>query len=186
MYGADRHRLLNDPLDKARETMKSRYYESARTIFRDALVAQPGNWAIMEEIASTFLMITEEYNAALAMSEQGLGHNPIAPGLWRAKGEALLALKRPEQARAAVEYLTGLAPSLAMSWLVLAELEYSEGNHCAALDAVATGLKHDKSGDDRTEFLKVQSNVLAAMEQQALQTITDGANRLRALDSLSE
>ena len=65
-------RLSNDPLDKARATLKSRYHEGARAHYREALAVQPGNWAIMEEVASAFLMMTEDHARAIEMADQGL------------------------------------------------------------------------------------------------------------------
>lgn len=186
LYGAATYRSQNDPLDKARSMLKSRFHEGARAHYREALAAQPGNWAIMEEVASAFLMMTEEHTAAVEMTEQGLARNPLAPGLWRTRGEALLALGHRGDARVALERLANLAPSLPSTWRALAELESSENNHFAALDAVAIGLKHDKACDEQEELLQVQSKVLAAMALREHQTLMARANQFRALDSLPE
>jgi len=186
LHGAARHRMLNDPLDKARAMLKSRFYESARSLYRQALAEQPDNWAIMEEVASVLLIATNEHEAALDMVQQGMARNPLAPGLWLARGEAFLALNRQAEARAALEHLVQLAPGLASSWRALAELELSEGNHLAAIDAVAAGLKHDRGCDEQDGLLQIQNKVLAAKAEREHQTLLAGVNQFRALDSLPE
>lgn len=184
LYGAITNRAQNEPLSKARETLKSRYHETARTLYREALAAQPRNWAIMEEVATTVLMITRDYSAAVEMAELGLARNPLAPGLWRIKGEALLALKQYAQARLAMEKLADLAPTVPSTWRALAELELAEGNCAAALDNVATGLKHDRACDEQEDLLQVQSKALSALASKEHKALTATANQMRALDRL--
>ncbi len=186
LYGAARHRMLNDLLEKARAMVKSRFYESARSFYRQALAEQPDNWAIMEEVASFLLLATKENEAALDMVQQGLARNPLSPGLWLARGEAFLALERRDEARAAIEHLIMLAPGLASSWRALAELELQDGNHLAALDAVASGLKNDRDCDEQEELLQIQSKILAAKAEREHQTLLAGANQFRALDGLPD
>ena len=97
-----------------------------------------------------------------------------------------MALDRFADALVALEHIAQLAPTLPSTWRALAELEYSENNHFAALDAVAMGLKYDKACDEQEALLEVQTEVLAAMalrEHQALMAI---ANQVRALDSLPD
>ncbi len=186
LYGAARHQALNAPLEKAREMLKSRFFESARSQYRQALAAQPRNWVIMEEVASGLLTMIREYKAAIEMADQGLARNPLAPGLWLVKAEANLALGDPVAARKAVERLLELTPTLAPSWRVLAELECDAGNHCATLDAVAAGLKQDLDGEEQDELLQIQSRALAGIIAREHQNLMARANQFRALDGLPE
>lgn len=186
LYGAETYRTLNGPLEKARTALKSHYQEGARTHYREALALQPDNWAIIDEIASAFLMITEDHAAALALVEYGLSRNPLAPGLWRAKSEALMALGKPADARTALEHLIGLAPTLPAAWRVLAELELQESNHFAALDAIANGLKQDRAAEEQEELLGLQAQVLGAITYQEHQRLKAAANQLRALDLMPD
>ncbi len=186
LYGAETYRALNGPLEKARTTLKSRYFEGSRVHYRDALMLQPDNWAIMEEVASALLMVTEDYTAAVALTDRGLSLNPLAPGLWRAKGEALLALGQHSEARAALDHLIALAPTLPAAWRALAELELAESKHFAALDAIANGFKHDRAAEEQEELLSLQGKVLAAMTLQEHQRLTSAANQIRALDRMPD
>ncbi len=184
IYGAETYRAQNEPLERARELAKSRYFEAARANYREALAIQPRNWAIMDEVASVFLMMTEDYAAAIEMTDLGLAQNPVAPGLWRARGEALLALGRNAEARTALEHLKALVPSLPSTWRALAELEHSDGNHVAALNAIAMGLGFDKACEEQEELLQVQQRVLTAMAAREHQNLMARANQVRALDGL--
>ena len=186
LYGADAYRAQNDPLDKARMAMKSRYFESARSAYLDALRLQPENWAIMEEIASVFLMATEDYDAAIDMADQGLVRNPVSAGLWRARGEALLALGRLQEARIAYEHLAVLAPTVAGSWRCLAELCVAEDDLKGALEAVATALSHDHDCEEQDALLDIQKTVLQAMALKHHSVLTGTANQMRGLDTLPD
>ncbi|MEX0317577.1 MAG: SAM-dependent methyltransferase [Ruegeria sp.] len=186
LYGAATYHTQNDPLTRARAMLESRYFESARAHYREALSVQPRNWAIMEEVASAFMMMTEDYGAAVEMADMGLALNPVAPGLWRVKGEALLALARANDARGALEQLADLAPTLPSTWRVIAELELVESRYAEALDAVATGFKSDKACEEQEELLSIQGRVLAALASQEHKVLTARANQMRALDNLPE
>jgi len=184
LYGAAAFHAHNDPLEKARQAMKSRYFEGARTQYMEALSRQPYNWAIMDELASVFLMATDDHEAAVEMADQGLERNPISPGLWRAKGDALVTLGRLPEARAALEQLVALAPALASTWRSMAELSFAEADYENALYAVTTGLIHDLDCDEQDELLDIQKNVLKTMAMKRHRQLTATANQMRALDIL--
>lgn len=186
LYGAETFRRNNELLEKARGVMKSRFHETARMLYREALAGQPRNWVLIEEIASTLMMVMGEHEEIVEIVDLGLASNPLAPGLWLAKGEALVALERYDEARAALSHLAKIAPSIPAVWRVLARLESCERRFGAALDAVAEGLKHDKSCDEQEELLQIQQNVLAEMARQEHRILMAGANQFRALDSLPE
>lgn len=186
LYGAARQRALYEPLERAREMLKKRFYESARAFYGQAMTQEPDNWAIMEEVATGLLMMTREFDAVIDMADQGLVRNPLAPGLWRARGEALAALDRLDEARQMYTRLSELAPRLPSTWRAIAELECSARNHAAALEAVATGLKHDHACEEEDALLQVQSATLAAMAQSEHQALTALANQFRSLDGLPE
>jgi len=182
LYGAETYRRRQAPLDRARNCLKSRYFEAARSNYRIALAEQPDNWALMEEVASGLLTMLKDHSAAAALAAAGLKRNPLAPGLWLVRGEALRALGKRDEARAALAHLTALVPTHAPGWRALANLEADEANYPAALHAVAEGLANDQSGDEQEDLLAVQGQVLAAMTQEQYARLMATANELRATD----
>ncbi len=186
LYGALRYRALTAPVEAARELMRGRLYESSRKLYATALEAQPHNWALMQEIALTFFLMTEEHDEALELAEMGLALNPLSPDLWRVKAEANLALDRIEEAQAAIAKAVSLAPQNVAAQLALARIALRQDHFTQALRAIATALAHDLEGDSQDALIALQTEALAKIAKRELDKLTAATNPFRALDKLPE
>lgn len=186
LYGALRYQALTAPVEAARELMRGRLYGSCRDLYVTALEQQPYNWALIQEIALTFLMMTEEHEEALSLAEMGLALNPLSPDLWRAKADAALALGQVEDAQAAIAKAVTLAPQNVAAQQSLARIALRQGNFGVALHAIATALTYDVEGDSQDSLIALQTETLAKIAKRELDTLTAATNPFRALDKLPE
>lgn len=184
LHGPLRYAALTAPVDAGRRFVRGRMLEMSRDMYAKALALQPRNWALLEEIASILLSALEEHEAVIEMVDAGLDLNPLAPGLWRARAEALTALGRLDEARADILKALALAPRSFMSDRTLAEIELAAGDHGAALLAVARALSHDSEAEERDGLMALQGRILAAMGTKQLDLLRAQANAMRALDGM--
>ncbi|MCR8723459.1 SAM-dependent methyltransferase [Frigidibacter sp. ROC022] len=186
LHGGLRYRAMTAPVDAARKYIPARMFESSRALYARALELRPRDWSLMEEIATLQLYSSGEYQASADMAAAGLELNPLAPGLWRVRAEALLALGRKAEAREAIDRGVALAPSNHSSQRVLGEVALAEGHFAQALEAVARALASDRDQDDRESLLALQERILAAMAEDQRQVLLAQANQFRPLDRLPE
>lgn len=186
LLGALRHRAMTAPVDAAREVVRARMYERARGFYASALRLQPRNWTLLQEITLFLLIPNGEYDAALEMAAIGLAINPLAADLWRARGEALLALDRVDEALAALDRAAALGPGNVAAHRARADALLRKGRHGAALAALAEALAHDREGDAQEVLLTLQGRVLADIARTERDLLIASANPFLPLDRLPD
>ncbi len=182
LYGRLRQRALSAPVEAAQEVLRARMFETARGFYLQALARDPQNWALMQEITLRLLLPAGEAQAAADMARAGLALNPLSPDLWRALAEADLACDRIEDARTAAARAADLAPRNIEAQMIVARVALAQGDHGAALQAIARGLANDREAEARDELLALQQQVLIDQAHDALAALRAQANAFRGLD----
>ena len=183
-YGAVRYQAMTAPVYAAREFLRPRMFETARGLYAKALDLQPRSWSLMQEIALSLLLANDEPTGALEMADLGLTQNPLSPDLWRARAEALLALGRVPEARAAADRAVTLSPGHVAAQCALATIALRQNRPDTALAAIAAGLTHDVEGDSRDTLLALQEQALSAISRKEIGRLLASVNPFRALDDL--
>jgi len=184
LYGSVRYRAMTLPMEAARALLPARLFEKARRLYGISLDLEPRNWALLEEIATFFLLPSGDADSALAFAEEALKINPIGPGIWRVKGEALVHLDRLDEAMTAFQHALRLHPMDAHTYLAIAHLKARTGDENGALADIAQGLVADTDGDLRDGFKDLQDQVLMGLSGLAAARLRQSVNRFRHPDKL--
>jgi tetratricopeptide (TPR) repeat protein len=170
---------LEEPAQKAKAHAAQMRYEAAATAYRIAVVQQPWNWLLLQEVANFLTFGLRDARAGLEVARAGLELNPCCSAeLWNAYGDALFSLGRIDQARLAYERAQAVNPDdvqarYNLSWVYLHRRE-----HANALQVIAEGLAKDWRGEYRDRLLQKQVEVLADQARRARQEFQTLINRV--------
>jgi tetratricopeptide (TPR) repeat protein len=153
---------LQEPIAKARECLKVGRFELASSFYQQALARQPGNWALLSEVAQFLIFSLRDVKAGIDLAKVALALNPTCSSeLWNTLGDGLFEYGRYAEARSA--YLKALEVNDAdvRARYNLAWVYQREKNYAAALQMIAAGLALDKMGQYRERLLAKQQEVVA-------------------------
>jgi tetratricopeptide (TPR) repeat protein len=159
-FGAafDRH---EEAAQQGRLRAEKECFEAALRAYREALVRQPYNWALMQEVAELLTSRLRNPAAGLELAQAALELNPRCSALlWNTLGESLSALGRLAEARQAFLQALQISPADVRAVKNLAALHVWAGEYPKALERIAAGLAESRHPPQRDEFLRMQSYVI--------------------------
>jgi tetratricopeptide (TPR) repeat protein len=164
-FGADAHRRLQEPLQKARACAKQGRFELAAGFYREALHGQPRNWVLLGEVSMFLTYSLRDPKAGADLAKVALRINPCSTELWNALGDALYESGRTAEARSAFEKALAVNATDVRARYNLAWVHTREKDYPAALQRLAEALALDKTGEYRERLLQKQQEVLARLAQ---------------------
>jgi len=157
---------LHEPVEMARNCVKSGRFEAALTAYQRALELQPQNWLLMNEVANFLTFPLRSPAAGLKMARAGLARNPnCSAELWNTLGDSLFTLGSVEDARRA--YLRALRVNRedVRARYNLAYVYTQTSQHALALKMIGEALWLDTAGTFREGLLHRQSEILTWLTQ---------------------
>ncbi len=140
-------------LNTARTTESA---SEAVEIYRQVLVREPGNWALMEETSRRIVSDGLDPRMALVIATRGLSINTEhSAGLWAVYADALWAAGDRTSARAAYQTALAVNDRHARSHYGLAFVEAEDGRFDSAFKHVGEALACDPDGALRAEVLRL-------------------------------
>jgi tetratricopeptide (TPR) repeat protein len=165
-FGDQAKEKLDEPIQRARASLKAGRFELAAGYYREALENQPRNWVLLNEISTFLTFQMRDPKAGIDMAKVALSLNPTCSAeLWNALGDALYEFGRTAEARSAFLKAQSVNPSDVRSRYNLAWVYSREKNFPAALESIAQALSLDKTGEFRDRLLHKQNEVLAQSAQ---------------------
>ena len=170
------------PQQAARGFVQAQQFEAAVTAYQEALLRQPYNWMLLDEVASFLVHNLAEFPAALEMARAALRLNPTCSWrLWDTAGNCLFCLGRMDEARKAFLRAIKINPNDVRVRFNLARIYALDKQYEASLDEIAKGLAIDRDGAYRQAFLNKHAEVLTHLAQRQTQAARRLRNRIRRL-----
>ncbi len=165
-FGKGEREGREGPARAAREWVKQGRLEAALLAYQQALERQPGNWALMSEVAHFLTFALGDAAAGAEMARAGLARNEACSAeLWNVLGDALYNLGRTQESLLCFRHALAVSPEDVRARYNLVFVHVRRGEHAAALAAVGEALAWDREGTYREDLLAKQREVLAAMDQ---------------------
>ncbi|HEU4781886.1 MAG TPA: tetratricopeptide repeat protein, partial [Ktedonobacterales bacterium] len=131
-------------------------HEEALAAYDQALTFEPMNPLVWNNKASTLCKDCKRYDEALSVCDEALAHGVSIAGIWAIKGDALHALGRDSEARAAFETVLTFPTDDFLSWASTGSALDGLGRFDDALAAFETALTfHTDSADTWREKAEV-------------------------------
>jgi tetratricopeptide (TPR) repeat protein len=177
---------IRAPHGVARGLVNAQRFESAVTAYREALLRQPYNWMLVDEVARLLAYNLGEFSAGLEMARAALRLNPACSSrLWDTAGNCLFCLSRVDEARKAFLRAIRINPNDVRARFNVARIYAFDKQYEASLQAISEGLAIDRDGTYRQAFLNKQAEVLTQLVQRQAQATRRLCNRVRRLEDPS-
>lgn len=186
LFGETRYNALTLPIEAAREMLRANAFQAARKYYAKAMVLQPYNWSLAEEVAELLLLSAEDFDDAADLARFGLNLNPFSPSLLRILADALFQSGDISSALKSVDKSLALNGADSRTHLVHAHILAKQQDYPAALTAIANGLAYDPEAEYREELIGFQDEVLVKISVEARDALINQVNRLRDIDGLPE
>src|SRR5262249_49505844 len=178
-FGKAAHDWLQEPVQQAREYVKTGRFEAALPAYQQALERQPYNWVLMNEVAHFLTFPLRSPAAGLDMARAALACNPsCSADLWNMLGDSLFALGRVEESRQAFRRALEINADDVPARYNLAFVYIRTREYALALQVIAEALALDRARTYREGLLQRQSEVLAQLAQRHQQESLRLANRI--------
>ncbi|BDC52147.1 hypothetical protein F183_A44620 [Bryobacterales bacterium F-183] len=156
--------------EAARKMLEAGRLDEVGKAYERALQARPADWSLMGEVAEFLLRNAADYEAGRKMAESALALNPwYSAWLWNLLGDALFALNRFAEAHEIYLRAQTMSTNDPRTLLNLGYTYWELGDSEKALEALATGLAVDGSGQYRQRLLEKQSLILEALTRRYAQ-----------------
>jgi tetratricopeptide (TPR) repeat protein len=156
----------HEPLETAREMARQGRPEGSLALYRDAMLRQPRNWMLLDEVAR-YLIQSNEPATARQLAESALRLNPLSPGSWNTLGDALWAQGKVEEAHKAFLQALHVYPGDVRARHNLVYSFSRLGDFGSALQMIAEGLLLDQGGAYRDRLLDRQTEILSRLTRRA-------------------
>jgi Tfp pilus assembly protein PilF len=179
VFHKDHRKLLQQPVERARQCVKTGRFESALSAYQQALEQQPCNWVIMSEVAHFLTFALRSHAAGLEMAKAALACNPTCSAdLWNTLADCLYELGRVEESRQAMLHGLEINPDDVRSRYNLAFVHARTGEYADGLKRIAEALALDKAGTYRERLLHKQSELLTLLAHRSQQEYQRMADRV--------
>lgn len=156
---------LRERQELARRHRGNGAHQVAVDCYRDAILAQPENWALLAETAEYCESVLNRHQAALELARLGLELNPIDTDLWNTLGDSLYSLGRHREAHQAYAWALRLSPSDVRARHNLVYTLTRRGDLDGALSAIADALAVDGNGEYTDRLVQRQSEIVQTLKQ---------------------